>query len=120
MAENNNGLIPAPVRGAGGRFLPGHNAPGPGRPAFAESEKERFAAACRYEIRRRKLAPEQMADMAEGKGKYAKLSTLHRHQILMDLLAYAFGKPVAIQVTDNSENNTLIVKRVIGVRDDDI
>jgi hypothetical protein len=109
---------PSPVRNASGRFLPGHTAPGPGRKRFAEDAKEKFALACRLEIRKRKLAPEKMADMAEGKGQYSKLSPMHRHQILMDMLSYAYGRPAIVQITDNSQNNTLIMKRIIGVPDD--
>jgi hypothetical protein len=119
MAENNTGLKPAAVRSVDGRFQPGHNMPGPGRPRFLENERERFAAECRYEIRRRKIAPEQMAAMAVGEGKYAKLSPLHRHQIAMDLLAYAFGKPITVQINGNTSNSTVTVtKRIIGVPDD--
>jgi hypothetical protein len=108
------------VRDTRGRFVPGHSAPGPGRPAQFEAEKERFACQCRYEIRRRKLAPERMAAMAAGEGEYAKLPVAVQHAITMDLLSYAYGKPTVLNIVTNNETNVTLVKRVIGVNGDDV
>src|SRR5262249_51260413 len=104
----------APTRGADGKFLRGWKG-GTGRPAGFVAEKEKFAARMRFELRHRKLVPERMAAMAAGEGEWADLPPALQHQIVMDMLSYAYGKPTVINVVDNSETNVTLIKRVIGV-----
>jgi hypothetical protein len=73
----------------------------------------------RRAIQRYKLAPERMAEMAAGIGRYSKLSPKFQHQVTMDMLAYAYGKPAQIIYNDIDAEVT-VVKRVIGVDESQI
>jgi hypothetical protein len=112
---NNNGI--AIARQSNGRFAVGH-AGGPGRPPLGETQRE-LAESIRKEIRRYKLVPERMAQMAAGVGKYAKLGAKTQHAITMDLMAYGYGRPPQIVYNDIDAELTF-VKRIVGVNEADI
>jgi hypothetical protein len=114
---NDNHKSKATARLPNGRFAV-NNGGGPGRPSRLE-EHGGFALAMRQEIEKRKLAPQRMADMAAGVGKYARLGPKFQHQVLMDMLAYAYGRPAQIVSSDVDAELTL-VKRVIGISDADV
>jgi hypothetical protein len=66
---------------------------------------------------RRKLAPERLADIAEGTGEFAKAPVEAQLKAMMLLLAYSYGSSGAVQVAHEEESNALVIKRVIGVSD---
>jgi hypothetical protein len=108
----------APMERKGnGHFAPG-NPGGPGRPKEFGIEKEKFAEAMRQEIRNHRLAPERMAMMAAGLGKYSKTSAKFQHEVTMDMLAYAYGRPAVVSIVAANENNITFIKRVIGIDED--
>jgi hypothetical protein len=114
---NNNGNAKAITRNSQGRFVAGSSG-GPGRPPLSETQRD-LAESIRKEIRRYRLVPERMAQMAAGVGKYSRLGPRIQHAITMDLMAYGYGKPPQIIYNDIDAEVTF-VKRVIGVNHQDV
>jgi hypothetical protein len=107
------------VRNADGRFVKGWKG-GPGRPADLVKEKLQFAAQMRYELRRRKIVPERLGDLAAGTGEFSEAPVEAQLKAMALMLAYSYGPPGSVTVGHEQQTDTLIIKRVIGISDVDV
>jgi hypothetical protein len=107
---------PKVLRDKKGRWAPG-TCPNPrGRPKDA-------LTTLMQQISNRRRIPQFLGEVASGVGKYAKTDIGTRIKAAQIVLSYAYGRPDVYDSDDGAqyrEELRLHIKRVVGVRDEDV
>jgi hypothetical protein len=76
----------------------------------------------RHELHKRGLVKRAL-DMCEGRGKFHKLGLHFQHQIFIELWDRAIGRPAALNlaiVNAGGEQSVQLIKRIVGIQEDEL